>query len=35
MGGAFNVSANLITPKSSLALYAKSRLFNVGFRCAK
>jgi formylglycine-generating enzyme required for sulfatase activity len=35
MGGAFNVSANLITPISSLALYAKSRLFNVGFRCAK
>ena len=35
MGGAFNVSANLITPKSSLTLYAKSRLFNVGFRCAK
>jgi len=35
MGGAFNVSANLITPNSSLSLYAKSRLFNVGFRCAK
>ena len=35
MGGAFNVSANLITSSSSLSLYAKSRLFNVGFRCAK
>ena len=35
MGGAFNVSANLITSTSSLSLYAKSRLFNVGFRCAK
>ena len=35
MGGAFNVSANLITSNSSLSLYAKSRLFNVGFRCAK
>ena len=35
MGGAFNVSANLITLKSRLSLYAKSRLFNVGFRCAK
>ena len=35
MGGAFNVSANLITPSSRLSLYAKSRLFNVGFRCAK
>ena len=35
MGGAFNVSANLITPNSRLSLYAKSRLFNVGFRCAK
>ena len=35
MGGAFNVSANLITPDSSLSLYANSRLFNVGFRCAK
>ena len=35
MGGAFNVSANLISPKSRLSLYAKSRLFNVGFRCAK
>jgi formylglycine-generating enzyme required for sulfatase activity len=34
-GGAFNVSANLITPNSRLSLYAKSRLFNVGFRCAK
>lgn len=35
MGGAFNVSANLITPDSRMSLYAKSRLFNVGFRCAK
>ena len=35
MGGAFNVSANLITLESRLSLYAKSRLFNVGFRCAK
>ena len=35
MGGAFNVSANLITLDSRLSLYAKSRLFNVGFRCAK
>ena len=35
MGGAFNVSANLITPNSRMSLYAKSRLFNVGFRCAK
>ena len=35
MGGAFNVSANLITPSSRMSLYAKSRLFNVGFRCAK
>ena len=35
MGGAFNVSANLITSTSSMSLYAKSRLFNVGFRCAK
>jgi formylglycine-generating enzyme len=35
MGGAFNVSANLITTTSSMSLYAKSRLFNVGFRCAK
>ena len=35
MGGAFNVSANLITSSSSLSLNAKSRLFNVGFRCAK
>ena len=35
MGGAFNVSANLITSNSRLSLYAKSRLFNVGFRCAK
>ena len=35
MGGAFNVSANLITPASRMSVYAKSRLFNVGFRCAK
>ena len=35
MCGAFNVSANLITPNSRMSLYAKSRLFNVGFRCAK
>ena len=35
MGGAFNVSANLITPVSRMSVYAKSRLFNVGFRCAK
>jgi len=35
MGGAFNVSANLITSNSRMSLYAKSRLFNVGFRCAK
>ena len=35
MGGAFNVSANLITPSSRMSVYAKSRLFNVGFRCAK
>ena len=35
MGGAFNVSANLITPISRMSVYAKSRLFNVGFRCAK
>ena len=35
MGGAFNVSANLITSVSRMSVYAKSRLFNVGFRCAK
>ena len=35
MGGAFNVSANLITSISHMSVYAKSRLFNVGFRCAK
>ncbi len=35
MGGAFNVSANLITSVSRMSIYAKSRLFNVGFRCAK
>ena len=34
-GGAFNVSANLITSSSRLSLFAKNRLFNVGFRCAK
>jgi formylglycine-generating enzyme required for sulfatase activity len=34
-GGAFNVSANLITSNSRLSLHAKNRLFNVGFRCAK
>ena len=34
-GGAFNVSANLITSTSRLSLHAKNRLFNVGFRCAK
>ena len=34
-GGAFNVSANLITSFSRLSLFSKNRLFNVGFRCAK
>jgi formylglycine-generating enzyme len=34
-GGAFNVSANLITSSNRLSLFSKNRLFNVGFRCAK
>ncbi len=34
-GGSFNVSPNLITPDSRMELSPKSRLFNVGFRCAK
>ena len=34
-GGSFNVSANLVTPSSRMKLTPKSRLFNVGFRCAK
>ena len=34
-GGAFNVSANLITSFSRLSIHSKNRLFNVGFRCAK
>ena len=34
-GGAFNVSANLVTSSSRLLLYPKNRVFNVGFRCAK
>ncbi len=34
-GGAFNVSANLVTSTSRLLLYPKNRAFNVGFRCAK
>ena len=34
-GGAFNVSANLITSSSRLSLFSKNRLFNVGFRCVK
>ena len=34
-GGAFNVSANLITSSSRLSLHSNNRLFNVGFRCVK
>lgn len=34
-GGAFNVSANLVTSTSRLLLYPKNRAFNVGFRCAR
>ena len=34
-GGSFNISPNLITSSSRISLYASSRLFNVGFRCAK
>ena len=34
-GGAFNVSGHLIAPTSRMALNPKSRVFNVGFRCAK
>ena len=34
-GGSFNISSNLITSFSRISLYASSRLFNVGFRCAK
>jgi formylglycine-generating enzyme required for sulfatase activity len=34
-GGSFNISSNLITSFSRISLYANSRLFNVGFRCAK
>ncbi len=34
-GGAYNVSANLISSSSRLVLYPKNRSFNIGFRCAK
>ena len=34
-GGALNISSNLITSINRISLYANSRLFNVGTRCAK